>query len=516
VVGRHLAAPRGGGGARITFAMDGVARTGFLTNRIGLCVLHPIRHCAGRPCAVEHTDGSVEHGVFPDLIAPHQPFKDVRAITHEPVKGVRVEVRFDGDVFETEDQRNWTDGSFKTYSRPLERPFPYRIEAGERVRQVVTVTVEGLSTGVSPSTSRNRERVVTVSDRVAARMPLIGVSLPHPSNGTGQWPLPEPVVARLRAMDLGFVRLELDWSVESRWGGLPPSPFKEMMRIGKLVEVALHYTTDAEAELARLVDSAIRKTLLGHHVSWWCVHSIGDPMTPVPLAERVRRRLKGTGPYQVGSGTVGSFAELNRNRPPAGSTDFLAFPVNPQVHAGDDLSLVENLQAQGDAVRTARSFAAGVPIRVGLVTLHRRPDPFAAGGAGTSPEAVRPDPRQRTPFGAAWTLGSIKYLAEAGADSISYYETSGPFGVMDDTHRPYPLYDVLRSASAFRCCEVLEVSDEHPLCYTALAVRNSDTLRILVANFRPVPTPVTLVLPSSARRVVLEPHEVRVIDEPVP
>jgi hypothetical protein len=50
-----------------------------------------------------------------------------------------VALRFAGDVFEMEDQRNWTDASFKTYGRPLARAFPYRIGPGERVRQSVTI-----------------------------------------------------------------------------------------------------------------------------------------------------------------------------------------------------------------------------------------------------------------------------------------------------------------------------------------------------------------------------------------
>src|SRR5699024_4989680 len=50
-------------------------------------------------------------------------------------------VAFDGDTFEMEDQRNWTDASFKTYSRPLSLPFPYTVEAGAAVRQAVTITV---------------------------------------------------------------------------------------------------------------------------------------------------------------------------------------------------------------------------------------------------------------------------------------------------------------------------------------------------------------------------------------
>ena len=40
-----------------------------------------------------------------------------------------------------EDQRNWTDASFKTYSTPLELPFPVEISADEEVRQRVVLTL---------------------------------------------------------------------------------------------------------------------------------------------------------------------------------------------------------------------------------------------------------------------------------------------------------------------------------------------------------------------------------------
>ena len=50
---------------------------------------------------------------LPDLIEPWQPFKSIRAITHSVRPGVR-ECRMEGDMFEMEDQRNWSDASYKT------------------------------------------------------------------------------------------------------------------------------------------------------------------------------------------------------------------------------------------------------------------------------------------------------------------------------------------------------------------------------------------------------------------
>ena len=69
----------------------------------------------------------------------------MRAIAHAPTEGLTVETRFEGDVFEMEDHRNWSDASFKTYSRPIGLPYPYKLTPGEPVIQSVTVTVTGLS-----------------------------------------------------------------------------------------------------------------------------------------------------------------------------------------------------------------------------------------------------------------------------------------------------------------------------------------------------------------------------------
>src|SRR3712207_8087663 len=55
------------------------------------------------------SDGAVERTAAPDLIDPAQCFLEVRAMTSEPLPGVRATVRMEGDAaWETEDHRNWT------------------------------------------------------------------------------------------------------------------------------------------------------------------------------------------------------------------------------------------------------------------------------------------------------------------------------------------------------------------------------------------------------------------------
>src|SRR5690606_37304554 len=141
---------KGGADGRVSFRITGHAIEEVITTRAGFCILHPAS-AAGLPCSVRHSDGSVEDTAFPDKIAQHQPLFDVSAITHQPAPGLRVTVEMAGDVFETEDQRNWTDASFKTYCRPLSKPYPYTLEKGSSFEQEMVVTV-ATPAGAKPST----------------------------------------------------------------------------------------------------------------------------------------------------------------------------------------------------------------------------------------------------------------------------------------------------------------------------------------------------------------------------
>ena len=140
----------------LSFKFAGEAKSTFKKNRIGLCLLHPIRECAGKRCRVRDTEHRWVESEFPLFIAPHQPFKDLGAISWEPAADLKATVNFAGEVFETEDQRNWTDASFKTYCTPLEKPFPAVIEAGTRVDQSITVELEreGLPPTISSDPSQ--------------------------------------------------------------------------------------------------------------------------------------------------------------------------------------------------------------------------------------------------------------------------------------------------------------------------------------------------------------------------
>lgn len=498
----------------ITFTMAGEARSTFLRNRIGFCVLHPMS-CAGAPVRIEHVDGTVEADHFPRLIAPQlvvdgviqpmHPFSELRALAHEVMPGVWAEVRYSGDIFETEDQRNWTDASYKTYSTPLRRPFPVEIKAGAKIAQAVTLTVQGDALAIKPATAALAEQPVrfSVAGATAPKaLPQIGLGIA--SHGQ---PLGEQEIARLRALHLAHLRVDLQLA-QNDWAAKLARAATEAKALGIGLEVALHLTDNGEAEL-----TALRQTLAAIQppVLRWLVFHTQAIVTPAQWVETARPILAGYAPQApVGGGTNIYFTDLNRARPDSAALDVVAYSFNPQVHAFDNSSLVETLAAQAVTATSARRFCGERLLAVGPVTLLPRFNPHAAGPERpTAPGELPPqvDVRQMSLLGAGWTLGSIKYLAESGeVASITYYETAGWRGVMETAQGSpaparfrstpsgvFPLYHVLAAVGEYAGGAVLPVTASAPLRVDGLVLQRDGHKRALVAN-----------LTAEAQRVRLE------------
>ncbi|RUZ53494.1 hypothetical protein EN950_30615, partial [Mesorhizobium sp. M7A.F.Ca.US.007.01.1.1] len=157
----------------LAFAAEAEPETDLLTNRTGFIVLHPIEALAGKPVKVLHEDGHDELSLFPDHIDPKCPFTDIRALSHEIAPGIWATCTMDGDAFEMEDQRNWSDASYKTYVRPLRRPWPYRLPKGQKFTQVVRLHVSGT---LRAGASENRNPLINLTiGRPVGQVPRVGV-----------------------------------------------------------------------------------------------------------------------------------------------------------------------------------------------------------------------------------------------------------------------------------------------------------------------------------------------------
>ena len=68
---------------------------------------------------------------------------NIAGMEWKPANGISAKLQFSGDTFEMEDQRNWTDASYKTYCRPLDLPFPFEIKKGEKITQKIVLEIQG-------------------------------------------------------------------------------------------------------------------------------------------------------------------------------------------------------------------------------------------------------------------------------------------------------------------------------------------------------------------------------------
>ena len=494
----------------LRFSMEGEARSTFWKNRIGFCVLHPAL-LSGVPCVVEHVDGSQEEAPLPVLISPDQPVKpfgEMQGISHEIIPGVRANMQFSGDIFEVEDQRNWTDASYKTFCTPLRLPYPVEVQAGTRINQAITLEIHDTrSSSDTGGTLRAEAKPLnfTVGQPDSAlRLPPIGLG-----TASHDQSLARRELERLKALNLSHLRVDLRLSEPTNSERLKRT-WQEAKSLGIPLEVALLVSREDEAELQglrRLLDE------LQPRILRWLVYPDKEIfLGGSPTAQAVALAHKSLDGYHSGiefcSGTNTDFIFMQRTMPPLDQIDAVTLAITAEMHAFDESSIVETLEAQPMVVASARQRAQGKPVVISPVTFKMRHNPYATGPwpvirPGELPPMV--EVRQMSLFGAAWTLGSLKALAESGAHSLTYYETSGWRGVMEtqagstlaDIFRSlpgcvFPMYHIFADAGEFAGGEVIKTRTSDNLRIEGIALQKNGRRRVMVANMTAEPQTVRI------------------------
>lgn len=473
----------------LVYRFHGCAENEFDRNRIGFCVLHTVE-CVGKRCEVERGDGSLSAFVFPETIAAGLLARDVRSIRHEFAPGMSVKVTLQGDTFEMEDQRNWTDASFKTYGTPHDLPLPVRLVPGATVEQEVRLDF-----------SVTRRLAVSTAVRSAAPVRLTCKTsrqdLPVPALGLGASSATESLAAREldRLQSLGLEHVRYDLKMDRDWQHQLARAQRESQQLNVGCELAVMVGDQAAAELAALRE---RAAVLRVKVARWLILDRRHQAVSARWLQLAREWFQDFA-APVGSGTNANFAELNHKRPTTDVCEFVAYSVNPQVHAWDDHSLLETLAVQRTTVESARVFAGGLPVIVTPITFRPRFNPNATGPQPLAPADQLPaqvDPRQMSLFGAVWTLASLASLIQGGAASVTYYETVGWRGVMEtevgsgsaqfaaQAGQLFPLYHVLRHVGACRRASgsafTVALSDPKRVC--GLGLRIGNRTQIMLGN----------------------------------
>jgi D-apionolactonase len=477
----------------LSFSAVGRSPADFPANRIGFVVLHPIEAIAGAYIDVEHTDGAKQRLQMPRFISPDQPVFDIRALTHEAAPGLCVTVRMEGEAYEMEDQRNWTDASFKTYVRPLSKPRPFKLPANEMLSQSVTISIGGHAIGRRDRIDAARRGYSIEIGSRAGAMPQIALALDAADAEEAISYLPQ--LGQLAPQWLSLRCAEgADFAAAGRFAaGLGAKLLTEIIIAGIDPDIEI------ERQRHRLATAAIEP----HAVIVCPARDMRSrPSGTLPDGEAAIESIIAAARRQfpramIGGGMLTYFTELNRNPPPPEMIDFVTHGSSAIVHAADDLSVMETIEAWPDILRSVRRLYGATPYWLCSTTLGMRENPYGSAPAANPMKRrvpmVRFDPRHRSLFGAAWSLGVFAAAAREGVVVTTLAHAAGDFGLLERTAKE------VREAPAFRWLKAIGRGAGKPRRETAaqaglatVAFENDEYIELWVANLTSQPINVTV------------------------
>jgi hypothetical protein len=414
----------------IIFEMNGKALNSFKSKRTGLCVHHPIHACAGREVEIIHPGKKIEKLSFPVLISPQRPFSDITGMRYTTSNNVAVEIEFEGDEFETEDQRNWSDDSYKTYSGPQYKTPMLDIQEGDVMRHRITVNMRAAG-----SIERHKKK-----QNFSSAFPELGYGFSLEEKSFGE---------SIATIPCDHLSVDIDLQ-NKRW--------KE--NLSKLNNVPLRLTVRfsdysvAEAdELSAFVNSS-RITVKGIMV----VSKEGTPPSHESYHTVYHQLKKSLPEISVGFGSVSWFAGVNENINKEVLCDFTGFVAMPQVHQTDERSIMENLLSQHTILETLQKQTGSKPANVHLQ--FSRTD----------------DPRFFTELGAWWVLNAIANIGASRMITLS--NIVGKNGILNEAYSGSPLVRLLARLKSFQPVKIScerDMSERDPMA----SVRSS---RVVLEN----------------------------------
>ena len=495
----------------LVFTVEMTPETDFRTSRTGFVALHPVEGVAGEPCRITHSDGTVEETSFPGLIMPLQPFFDIAAMRHRVAPGVWLTCRFEGaDPWETEDQRNWTDASYKTYYRPLALPFPYTLKAGETLRQTATLGIEGGAPAVAGSAAGDGAVEVTLGGATGTHMPEIGLGLAAAERAHFDHGLD-----LVRALGPEHLVCELDPRAHDAETLAAYRDLSRALNAEVVLEIVVPCEQAVADELAQAAEITGRAGLSPAAIVPEQLRLLSFTLEKIaalgiPDFDEVYGAARAAFPgVRLGGGVFTNFTELNRNCAEPDLFDFLTHGTCAVVHEPDNRSVMETLQTLPDIVASAKAWAGGKPYRIAPSAIGMRANPYGPDVHQNSDNGRhsfnRQDPRHRALLGAAFTLGYAARVAPLGLEALALGAPSGALGMVyrrtehpqpwfDDLEGPavMPLYHVVSALAAAKGAAVRTVTSSDATRVLGLAHESGGGTLLWLANLTPEEQAVTV------------------------
>lgn len=385
----------------------------------------------------------VTQGLFPASNDMHFVAPDKRSL----------KVISTGKVLEAEDQRNWTDNTYKIYSGSLAEPRPFIIEKGAQWEQHVEFEVTPPATSI-PDGSKIIAKEITA-------LPRIGVQF----NGEPLLPI-DDLEKALFLLDIDHIRINEE--------SLTAQKIATVSKSGLALEAAMLSSNSGDG-LLREVEHLSNRVPAGSRL---LIHREGREIVEaedLPKNTSLNSYIPGTDAYLV---------DLHRNKYNFG--DSVSYSMAPTVHSTDPETIFKTLYTQKESIEFAKKFIAP-QVSVSPITFSTRGNPETGHLRDNRINFAQLEMAAQIKElpAAAWTLGSIFALASAGAYSGTWHELFGEHGVIYNDGSAIKFSPTFHALSALGAHRAHEITIATSLDGSWVAFEDRESRKMVVASQRP-------------------------------
>ena len=364
-----------------------------------------------------------------------------------------------GKVLEAEDQRNWTDNTYKIYSGSLAEPRPFVLEKGMVWQQRVEFEV-------TPPAGATPDGAKIIAKEIAA-LPRIGVQF----NGEPLLPS-DDLEKALFILDIDHIRINEE--------SLTAQKIATVSKSGLTLEAAL-LSSNEGAELSREVEHLSARVPAGSRL---LIHRQGRQIvqeSDLPKNETLNSYIPGSDAYLV---------DLHREKFEFG--DAVSYSMVPTVHSTDPETIFKTLYTQKESIEFAKKFVAP-QVSVSPITFSTRGNPETGHLRENRINFAQPAMAEQIKelSAAAWTLGSVFALASAGAYSGTWHELFGEFGVIYNEGSAIKFSPTFHALSALGAHHAHEITIATSLDSSWVAFEDRESRKMVVASQRPWTVEIT-------------------------
>ena len=358
-----------------------------------------------------------------------------------------------GKVLEAEDQRNWTDNTYKIYSGSLAEPRPFVLEKGFTWEQRVEFQVTAPA-GAIPDGSK-------IIAKEIASLPRIGLQF-----NTDSLLPSDDLEKALYILDIDHIRVNEE--------SLTSQKIAIISKSGLALETAL-LSSNTGAELAREVDHLSARVPAGSRL---LIHRQGRQIvqaSDLPKNETLNSYIPGSDAYLV---------DLHREKFEFGNA--VSYSMVPTVHSSDPETIFKTLYTQKESIEFAQKFVAP-QVSISPITFSTRGNPETGHLRENRANFAQPEmaAQIKNLSAAAWTLGSVFALASAGAYSGTWHELFGEHGVIYNEGAAVKFSPTFHALSALGAHHAHEITIATSLDSSWVAFEDRESRKMVVASQRP-------------------------------